>query len=566
VTILLLALVQSAPLLELGPHADARLAGGARRGKDGFEFTTAAQAVETDAPRGLDGARAMSVGGWFLPKGTGEQLFFHRGFLDSGPNGERMFPPNPDRVDFLVGTDRHGFFMGAVNGNGHMPFPFVTLNEVRAGAWNQLVVVKTAEGHQKFYQNGALVWTDLDAAAAPKATPFRESAPGPPVRLSLPLGGTAAEAWIYARELEADEIRRDYEAKKERYAPAPPGRPVALRDMDARRAPDLWKEPVTRENWPATRERILRGVREIFGPMPAERAPLDPRALGEEDCGTYVRRKVSIQVEPGDRMPAYVLVPKGIKGRAPAVICFYGTTSGAGKETTVGLSGPKPGTPPAKNRAFAVDFAEAGFVAFAADYLRDGERVAPGRRPYDTTGFYEKHPDWSIHGKDAWDTMRAVDYLESLDFVDGARIGMVGHSYGGHSTIFTMMFEPRIKAGWANGPVSDFVQHGMHWASPKGGGSSQSLPAMRPYLLEKRPPPITFYEATALVAPRALAVGQAVGERRPREEENCAAVREVYAALGAADRVRYVWYPGDHDFPPQVRKEAVEWLRRGLGP
>jgi hypothetical protein len=436
----------------------------------------------------------------------------------------------------------------------------VTLNEVAPGTWNQLVVVKTADGHQKFYQNGALVWTDLDAATAPKVTPFRESAPGEPIRLSSATG----EAWIYPRELDADEIRKDYEAKKARYAPAPPGKPVAFRSMDARPAPDLWKEPVTAENWPATRERILKGVRDIFGAMPEEKAPLDPKVLGEEDGGSYVRRKVSIQVEPGDRMPAYLLIPKNLKGRVPAILCFYGTTSGAGKETTVGLSGPKPGTPPAKNRAFAVDMAEAGFVAFAADYLRDGERIRPGKRPYDSSDFYEKHPDWSIHGKDAWDSMRAIDYLQSLDFVDGERIGMVGHSYGGHSTIFTMMAEPRIKAGWANGAVSDFVEHGMHWASPKGAGSSQSLPAMRPYLLEKRKPPITFYEVTALIAPRPLAVGQAVGERRPREEENCAAVGEVYRALGAGDRVRYVWYPGDHDFPPHVRKEAVEWFRKWL--
>src|SRR5262249_39525741 len=132
-----------------------------------------------------------------------------------------------------------------------------------------------------------------------------------------------------------------------------------------------------------------------------EKVPLDPRVLSEEDCVGYIRRKVSLAVQPGDRMPAYLPVPKRRAGRAPAVVCFYGPTAGAGQETTVGLSGPKPGTPPQKNRAFAVDVAEAGFVAFAPDYLRGGERVHPGDAPYDTTRFYEKTPDWSVHGKDA---------------------------------------------------------------------------------------------------------------------------------------------------------------------
>jgi dienelactone hydrolase len=382
----------------------------------------------------------------------------------------------------------------------------------------------------------------------------------------MPLGGLAGEAWVVGRELTADEVKADFEAKKEKYRPALPAEPVDLREMDAHPAAWLWKEHPTAQNWPAQRQRISAGNEKVFGAMPKGKVPLDPQTLSEEDCGSYVRRKVSIQVQPDDRMPAYVLVPKNLKGRVPAIVCFYGTTSGAGKETTVGLSGGKPGTPPEMNRDYAVWMAEAGFVAFAGDYLRDGERVAPGRKPYDTTDFYQRFPDWSVHGKDAWDTSRAIDYLQTLPFVDGDRIGMVGHSYGGHSTIFTAAVEPRIKAAVANGPVSDFLHHGLHWAVPKGGGASQSLPAMRPYVLDPTtPPPVTFYEVTSLIAPRPLLVGQAIGERRPMEEENHAAVKQVYEALGAADKVKYVWYPGDHDFPPAMREAAAGWFRRWLG-
>jgi len=46
------------------------------------------------------------------------------------------------------------------------------------------------------------------------------------------------------------------------------------------------------------------------------------------------------------------------------------------------------------------------------------------------------------------------------------------------------------------------------------------------------------------------------------EEENYAAVREVYSALGHSDRARYLWYAGDHDYPPPMRKAAVAWFRR----
>jgi dienelactone hydrolase len=528
-----------------------------------LEFTNSLQRAEVELNGALDGIPAMTVGGWFYCRRKGEQVFFSRGLPEIGVRGTREFPPRPDWVNFVLGTDERGFFLGTINGNGQMPFPYVTVNEIGINTWNQLVVIKTAEGGQKFFHNGTLVHTDRESVWSPRVIPFRDTAPGEPARLSMPMGGLIGEAWIFPRELSAEEILKDYQAKKNHYQPALPGEQVLLREMNAHPADGLWKEPLTAQSWPALRRRILQGVTRVLGNPPIERVPLDAKVISNEDMGTYIRRKVSIQVQPDDRMPAYLLIPKKFKGRIPAVICFYGTTSGAGKDTTVGISGRKSGTPPQRNAAFAIDIVEAGFVAFAGDYLRDGERISPGRAPYDTTDFYKKFPDWSIHGKDAWDTSRAIDYLQTLDFVDSQKIGMLGHSYGGHSTIFTTALDPRIKVAVANGPVSDFLHHGLHWAVPKGGRNSQSMPALRPYVLDQTLPiPVKFYEFTALIAPRPLLIGQAVGERRPMEEENYAAVSQVYRCLGYRDRVRYHWYAGDHDFPPAPRKAAVDWFRR----
>jgi dienelactone hydrolase len=552
--------------------ASLRLVHGARRveGTRGWvlELTNALQYAEVDPPRSLDGIEGMTAGGWFLPRRSGEQSFFFRGIPEVAPLGERLFRPEERWVNFVVGTDQHGFLLGTINGNGSMPFPLVSLNDVPVGSWSQLVCVKRPDGYQELYRNGVLVHTDRESARGGKAHPFRETDRGEPVRIAMPLGGLVGEAWIHPRALSADEIRSDFEAKRARYHPALPAEPVLEREMDSHPAPDLWKEPIDERRWPGERERILRGLAGVLGPPPAERVPLDPRVISEADCGVYLRRKVSIQVQEGDRMPAWLLVPKRLVekgGKAPAIICFYGTTSGAGKDTTVGLSGPVPGTPPARNRAFAVDMAEAGFVAFAADYLRDGERVEPGWKPYDSTAFYEKFPAWSIVGKDAWDNSRAIDYLETLDFVDAGKIGMAGHSYGGHSTIFAAALEPRIRAAVASGPVSHFIQYGLHWGRPIGAGGGEYIRGMRPYVLDPTIPiPVSFHEVTALIAPRPLLVFQAVGERRPLEEENHAAVSSVYRALGAGERVRYAWHAGDHDFPPVARRRAVEWFRRWL--
>ncbi len=96
-----------------------------------------------------------------------------------------------------------------------------------------------------------------------------------------------------------------------------------------------------------------------------------------------------------------------------------------------------------------------------------------------------------------------------------------------------------------------------------GGSDSQSMPALRPYVLDHTLPlPVTFCEFTALIAPRPFLCGQAVGERRPMEEENYPAAKQVYDVLGCPERVRYPWYAGDYDYPPAAQKAAVEWFPR----
>src|SRR3989442_2173088 len=93
------------------------------------EFTHALQHVDLEFSGKLDGIEAMTIGAWVFPKRSGEQVFFARGLPECGTNGERMFRPNEKWVNFLLGTDQHGFLMGTIHGNGSMPFPYVTLNE-----------------------------------------------------------------------------------------------------------------------------------------------------------------------------------------------------------------------------------------------------------------------------------------------------------------------------------------------------------------------------------------------------------------------------------------------------
>jgi dienelactone hydrolase len=219
--------------------------------------------------------------------------------------------------------------------------------------------------------------------------------------------------------------------------------------------------------WATQRKDIERAWLDILGDFPNEIPPLRPKMKEVARERGVTRYHVSFQSEPDDRVTAWLLVPDSARRKpAPGIITLHSTTFGTGKDSTVGLAGMFPGTPneqwtrayrnPEVGNAYGRDLAEHGYVTLSIDLLTDGERIPEGGRVCDTRWFYRKHPEWSMVGKAIWDIMRSVDYLQSLDFVDGRQIGCTGWSLGGHYTLFAAAFEPRITAAIPNGGVLDW--------------------------------------------------------------------------------------------------------------
>lgn len=206
----------------------------------------------------------------------------------------------------------------------------------------------------------------------------------------------------------------------------------------------------------------------LLGEFPTQTPELRPRIKEVARENGLTRYHVSFQAESDDRVTAWLLVPDEAKRRPlPAVICIHSTTFGSGKDSTIGLAGRRPGDPPRDpeiGAAYGLDLARHGFVTLSIDLLTDGERIAPNERVMDTRGFYLKHPEWSIVGKNTWDAMRSVDFLQTLDFVDHHHIGVMGWSLGGHSALFAGAFDQRIAATVSNGGVLHWHRHVNAWS------------------------------------------------------------------------------------------------------
>lgn len=240
--------------------------------------------------------------------------------------------------------------------------------------------------------------------------------------------------------------------------------------------------------WEARREDIQARLFATIGSLPVARNTRSIQVLAEEDLGEYARSKISYVVGDGERITAYVLRPKDGLKPAPGVLAFHQTVP-SGKNEVVGLDG-------CPDFAYGHELARRGYVVLAPDHLTAGERIEPGRESFDSGPFYAQYPGWSMVGKNLEDSKSAVDVLYSLEDVDQARIGVIGHSHGGHNAIFAAALDERIKAVVSNCGLSAFSKKRSAWNGrwKKAISTSQSCAGIssriwsRPLICTKSPP------------------------------------------------------------------------------
>jgi dienelactone hydrolase len=300
------------------------------------------------------------------------------------------------------------------------------------------------------------------------------------------------------------------------------------------------------------RPSIRKRMEEVMGPLPAtdRKVPLDVRVIAEDKLDGYVRRKLTYAAEAGDRVPAYLLVPTGFTGKRPAMLCLHQTVA-VGKGQPVGLDGDA-------NKHYALELVKRGYVCLAPDYPSFGDYT------YD----FQKSPHPSGTLKAIWNNVRGVDLLRALPEVDGDRIGAIGHSLGGHNALFTAAFDERVKAVVSCCGFCSFARY--YGGNLTGWTSDRYMPRIATaYGKDPKKVPFDFSDVLIAIAPRAvLAVA-------PVKDDNFAVegVRDVirgarpaYEKLKAADELQARYPDGGHDFPPDERKAAYEFLDGRLKP
>lgn len=311
------------------------------------------------------------------------------------------------------------------------------------------------------------------------------------------------------------------------------------------------ERPVTStREWANRVGHIRANMQLVMGPLPTDerRVPLETETISEVKTEKYLRRKVKFTPEPGDRVPAWLLIPLDAENAqsTPAMLCLHQTTS-IGKDEPAGLGG-------LKSLHYAHELAERGFVCIVPDYPSFGEY------PYDFKKQGAHYASGSM--KAIWNNIRAVDLLESLPQVDKRRIGVIGHSLGGHNSLFTAVFDERLKAVVTSCGFTPF--HDYYQGKLAGWTSDRYMPRIREiYGNDPDRVPFDFYEILAALAPRGIYSNSPLHDSNfdiDGVKKAFNKVEAVYGLFDAKSQLKLVTPDAPHDFPDQQRRDAYDWL------
>lgn len=332
--------------------------------------------------------------------------------------------------------------------------------------------------------------------------------------------------------------------------------------------------PKTAEAWKEQSAKIRHALKVAVGLYPEpDRTPLNAVIHGAIDQGDFTVEKVYFETRPGFFLTGSLYRPKKSNGKQPGVLCPHGHWNQArfydcGVEQAKKLiqSGGEEDVERARNhiQARCVGLARMGCTVFQYDMIgycdntQLSHQIAHGFRKQRADMIGEKQ--WGLFSPQAeshlqsvvmlqtWNSMRAVDFLQSLPEVDPERIAVTGASGGGTQTFVLSALDPRIKVSMPAVMVSTAMQ---------GGCVCENCT-----LLRVDEGNIAF---AALFAPKPLGLSTANDWTKEMATKGYPEIKKTYEVLGAAENVMLhdrTEFPHNYNLPS--RQAMYGWFNKHL--
>ena len=278
--------------------------------------------------------------------------------------------------------------------------------------------------------------------------------------------------------------------------------------------------------------------REIVGRFPRPAGSAQARSRLVTEAARWHCYEVTLEVFAPDVFAwGYLLVPRDLKAgeRRPVVVCQHGLE---------GLPATLINTDPtsrdfATYNAFAAQLADLGFVTFAPhNFYRGGNQFRELQRmahPLGTTLF----------GLTTAQHQRHLEWLKTLPFVDGQRIGFYGLSYGGNTAMRVPALLTDYRVVIASGDFNEWIYKN----ATTDHGYSMIYHNVWEVFEWNLGHTFNHSDLAALIAPRPFMVERGHNDGVALDEwvaAEYARVRRLYAKLGIPDKTTIEFFNGPH--------------------
>jgi hypothetical protein len=306
----------------------------------------------------------------------------------------------------------------------------------------------------------------------------------------------------------------------------------------------------TLDDWQAKRPRLREQMLEMLGlwPMP-ERTDLEATITGTVDAGEFVVEKLHFQSRPGLYVTANFYRPKHVDKPLPTIlyVCGHGM---------VKVDGVAYGAK-AYYEHHPAWFAREGYCCLILDTLQLGEIEGFHHGTNRFGWWWWASRGYTPAGVEAWNCVRALDYLETRPEVDMKRIGMTGRSGGGAYTWWTAAIDDRPACFVPVAGITDLQNHVVDGCVE---GHCDCMYQVNTYGWD-------FATVAALAAPRPLLFSNS-------DKDNIfplsgvyrthAGLKRIYQLHNAADKLGLLITEGPHQDTQELQVPAFRWFNRWL--